>query len=332
MKHSLWRSFALLVFALHASWAAAQLTAFQIGDQVDLYANGPQVDASRLGSSFPDVLFRDINLGRVDPGGGGYAQSSSGLYASAGARAGVVGAEAYLDWINPIDYWDGRATADTADVVSVSNPAHPNSMVSVLVQASVSGGLGIFGPAAEADAVSQFYFEGISGLQPFGGGPEAPYYNFFGTTGYALIFQDRAYQRLIDYTDDGFGIFQTRYEYGQRNLAWIVDVLLDASGNGSFWTLLDLAASADENGQCRDQCGHFGSASETGSGASDYAHTVSAYFLPVDAGTTVTSAAGWAPAIAPPNDVPEPPAIALVLSGLMLLGVAFGRRRGFRAG
>jgi hypothetical protein len=247
--------------------------------------------------------------------------SSGSTVVKARAGGGVLGASVYTGWLVGTDTYYGYAEARTADLISITGGT-PNSMATVSITAIVNGGIGIYGSDAGASARAYFRYNGIDGLN-------SDYE--LATSNYDELFDDDAYgEERFD--DDGVPLPPEHfYDFGIRYDHRLVNVMLDAAGNGSFGAelFLDLETSeaGDEN--------LYNSAA-----AADYYDTLHLQVQPWSGDFGIESAAGWEvrpfgsvlnnspePFVIPPEQlgiVPEPTTFVYLVAGLVVLGYCRG--------
>ena len=203
------------------------------------------------------------------------ATSVGSYVGEARATPGSVGSESYLGYIEGLDLYGGSARADSATVVAVTGPA--GGTATILIGGQISGGMGIFGSDAHAASKAWFSFSGAQNVRlPDGSTSTNVLGPVFGRTLQARdLFWDKAAP-----DDDG----NPTYDYSPRHDLRLIDVPLDANGDGEYWIQLTLVTEAYEDGE--EELIIFAA-------ASDFLNTVNAFLEPMDASVSVTPASDW---------------------------------------
>jgi hypothetical protein len=318
--------FLILAFSMFSGTAWGQgLAIGTTGQRVTTRFSGPGGDVTH-----PTLAEHYLNKSLQES-----ATSVGSYVGKARAIPGTVGSESYLGYIDGLDTYDGRARADSATMVTVTGPA--SGTATVLVGGHINGGIGIFGNDSFAQAQAWYTFSGVQNVRLPDGSTST---NFTGPVfGRTLSARDLFFDKAQGESDG-----TPSYDYSPRQDFRLIDVPLDANGDGSFWMQLTLETRASEDG---DEVLVIHAA------ASDFNNTVNGFLEPMSASATVTPASAWqtnpfgttdpfvsiSPAPStfnvsgitslplPPDigDVPEPGTMALMIP--VAIGLLYRRRQ-----
>jgi hypothetical protein len=204
------------------------------------------------------------------------ATSVGSYVGKARATPGTVGSESYLGYIDGFDIYGGNAQAYSATMVAVTGPV--SGTATILVGGHINGGIGLFGSDSAASSKAWYTFNGAQNVRLPDGSTST---NFTGPVfGRTLSARDLFFDKA-EGEDDG----THTYDYSPRQDFRLIDVPLDANGDGSFWMQLSIITSAWEDGDEEEMVIH--------ASASDFNNTVNGFLEPMSASVTAAPASAW---------------------------------------
>ncbi len=259
--------FLILAFSLSSTAAWGQgLAVGTTGQRVTTRFSGPGNDITH------PTFAEDYFVSTIQD----TATSIGSYVGTARAIPGTVGSQSYLGYIEGTDTYDGRASAYSATMVTVTGPV--SGTATIMVGGHINGGIGIFGSDSFAQAQAWYTFNGVQNVRLPNGSTTGLNYTgpIFGRTlTPETLFFDKA---------EGESDGTSTYDYSPRQDYRLIDVPLDANGNGSFWMQLTLITRASEDGD--EEPNIFVA-------ASDFNNTINGFLEPMSASVTVTPASAW---------------------------------------